>query len=978
MPTLRRSTVFTLLIAVMLAVPFPLPDGTSAQVATPGPAATGGVSPVLLFVAPGLRLDRLEQLAAGGAMPAFAALFADGARAKPGLVAPVPATTGVGLTTLLSGAWPAEHGIVNDVFYRTGSPNFADVAAWSDPGLVQTDTLPQAVERAGKSVASIGWSGVIGLDPALRGPVIDQPTVFSRPTVLSNSDLVADPADLSQLDVAYDRVDLRPASGWTEAPQSFSPAQETDLTLPSLDPDGANPDRSFAVYLYDATDDATTNYDRALVAPEKNAAAAVADIGAGAWADVPVALQGDRAGQRAAFWLKAIDLGPDLAHVRLYATPIGRFPASWTACQDQTVCGAPGGFEEALNRHIGALAPSNAALLQSGLVDLATLVEQDITVIRQEAEALRYIVADLGARPDLLLLESGLPEELVSLALANQDATGLASPVAGGTRRAGQTPADGDKSLHQAYAALDDLLATGQGLLGPNATTMAVSLGGEALSSRAVNAGRVLVDAGLAEQEQPGNCQPGAVTVPPGTPDPDALPPGPRVKACWSSGTAQIYVNLEEREAAGSVAEDAYEATRDTIVAAFEHLADATDPAAKVVAGVYRKEALRDVAGSDALHPSRTGDVVVVLQPPYRFDDSVAGVTVALASSQVSEGYLSTSDNDGGLFLAAGPAVAPGASVAARAIDVAPTAAFLLRVPGPYNASGSILLDALRDGANLREVTLLDISDFHGQLPPLSVVADANDAEGAVNSTFDVGGVAVLAPWFDRYRAQARGEAWLITAGDAVGATPPISSTFGDLPTIVAMNALGFTADGLGNHNFDAGAPYMFGTLAPAADYPYLSANLVPARADVATPTADAPFQHSLLRTVNDVRVGLVGFSNPDIPLLTRPGALDPYRVIDPAPAVNREAARLRGAGAQVVIAMGHMGATGGTLTEPTGPVVDLADQLAGVDAVIGDHTDVQVSTTRPNGVLLTENRSKGVMFTRIRLIVDVTTGKLI
>ncbi|MFL6114933.1 MAG: 5'-nucleotidase C-terminal domain-containing protein, partial [Catenulispora sp.] len=39
------------------------------------------------------------------------------------------------------------------------------------------------------------------------------------------------------------------------------------------------------------------------------------------------------------------------------------------------------------------------------------------------------------------------------------------------------------------------------------------------------------------------------------------------------------------------------------------------------------------------------------------------------------------------------------------------------------------------------------------------------------------------------------------------------------------------------------------------------------------------------------------------------------------------------------------------------------------VDAVIGDHTDQQVLTTRSNGVLLTENRSKGLRFTRVRLV---------
>ena len=71
---------------------------------------------------------------------------------------------------------------------------------------------------------------------------------------------------------------------------------------------------------------------------------------------------------------------------------------------------------------------------------------------------------------------------------------------------------------------------------------------------------------------------------------------------------------------------------------------------------------------------------------------------------------------------------------------------------------------------------------------------------------------------------------------------------------------------------------------------------------------------------------------------------------------------------------MGHDGATAGTLTNPTGPIVDLADQLTGVNVVIGDHTDFQVLTRRSNGILVTENRSKGIRFTRIRLVVDAST----
>ena len=58
--------------------------------------------------------------------------------------------------------------------------------------------------------------------------------------------------------------------------------------------------------------------------------------------------------------------------------------------------------------------------------------------------------------------------------------------------------------------------------------------------------------------------------------------------------------------------------------------------------------------------------------------------------------------------------------------------------------------------------------------------------------------------------------------------------------------------------------------------------------------------------------------------------------------------------------------------------MIDLADNLTGVDAVIGDHSDFQVISTRPNGVLVTENRSKGVRFTRPRLVIDTNTKQVI
>jgi 2',3'-cyclic-nucleotide 2'-phosphodiesterase (5'-nucleotidase family) len=224
------------------------------------------------------------------------------------------------------------------------------------------------------------------------------------------------------------------------------------------------------------------------------------------------------------------------------------------------------------------------------------------------------------------------------------------------------------------------------------------------------------------------------------------------------------------------------------------------------------------------------------------------------------------------------------------------------------------------------------------------------------------------------YRAEATDGTLTVAAGDSVGATPPISSFFGDTPTIELMNAMGFGADGLGNHNFDKGQAYLRNTLIPLAQYPFLSANVVDANGK--TPPEWQPSQ--VFDIFDGAKVGVVGFTNEDAPTLVSPNAFPPFHVANATAAVNAEVTKLKAKKINVIVAIGHLGATAGTLTNPTGPLIDLADNVTGVDAVIGDHTDFQVLTTRPNGVLVTENRSKGIRFTRVRLVVDTNLKKVV
>ncbi|MEW6401830.1 MAG: alkaline phosphatase family protein [Chloroflexota bacterium] len=932
---------------------------------------------VIFFSSDGMRPDLMERYAKEGAMPTYASLMKKGIRGENGMVQAFPPNTGVGWYTMATGTWPGEHGSTNNTFHRTGEGNFNNSTSFAVPGILQADTLPQAAERAGKTVVAVEWAGARGFVPALQGPVVDFRSFFSNRGVLVNYDLPGQPAGASAFGVSYQRVDLDVAAGWTNVPASFSSAMQEQLKLTNTAfPSTNNFDRFYDLYIYDSTDDSTTNYDGVLVVPStasKDGGAAVADLAAGEWADVKVTLAGARAGQTAGFYLKAIEISPTLSQFRVYFTSIARANASYNAL------GSAGSaaFEETLNHDFPSSTAADFAPLEAGIVDETTYVQQGLMWKDAHWAYLSYILDDLGVEADLLMLGNPVTDEFSHQFMAlvtPTDMDGNPNPYYDDATHDGIP--DGRVDIREgyiraAYEEADGTLALGRHLMGEDTTVFAGSDHGFAPQWYAVNAGKVLADAGLQASAQTSNCRVGGAPT--------------QAKACWAGGTAQIYISLAGRDPGGVVPAGNYETVRSQIVAAFQNLTDPANPGAQVVERILLKEELRDVDGSDSLHPTRSGDVVVVLRPPYQFDAATPGQTVAFSQFFGQHGYmpelvdLKHNVNMHATFVAAGPGIKKQSDGVGnvRAIDLAPTIAFLMNIPGPQNARGRIMFEIMPGGDRYKEFTVLDISDYHGQLIPLSERADNVSSTGASNPFFTIGGAAFLESWFDVYRAEAarnnkdqkdHGNRTSVTvaAGDSVGATPPISAFFGDTPTIEIMNLMGFDLDGLGNHNFDRGQAYLRNTLIPLAEFPYVSANVVDANGN--TPKEWSP---SVVFEFEGGKVGFVGFTNEDAPSLVFPGSFDPFHVDPRLARVQAEVDRLRSKGVRTIIVIGHDGATAGTLTDPTGPLIDLADQLTGVDAVMGDHTSFQVISMRPNGSLVVENLSKGVRFTRARLVLD-------
>lgn len=1003
---LHRALSFASAVMLVLA---PLTSGLTLAAPPAAPSEAPTTKPtankLILFAADGMRPDKVETYASQGYLPIHQQIISDGVKGNNGLLQGFPPNTGVGWNTLATGTWPGEHGSTNNTFFRAGD-SFNNRTSFATTGIVQADTIQQAAERAGKKIVSVEWVGSRTITPTLSGPVIDFRNFFSTRGVL------AAPFDQAQQDgaamfgVSYTVASFITATGWISAPVGDTTVTPMEVTMTVLSTFASqNPTRDFNLYIYDSVDDATDAYDKVLMLNatlSKTVPVSPTILGVNNWADIKLmgadGLIGTRAGQTAGFYTKLITLTADLSAFKIYFTSITRPNAS---------CACDANFESTLTDMFPTSTAADFAPLEAGIIDEDTYVEQGLKWKDFHWPALTYILTTVQTDTNLLLLGNPVTDEF------QHQFMGLVTPTdMDGTPNPYYDDAEGNGTpdgrlteregyIREAYIEADDTLGLGLTLMGSNTAVFSTSDHGFAPQWYAVNARKVLSDTTVTFTSTPvslhpsgaadgSNCRGGASDF---------------VKACWAGGTAQFYLN-PALAASGSATATA---VISAVVQAFTNLTDTVNTTATVTSTVLLKSQLRNVDGSDSLHPNRSGDVVVVLRPPYQYDAATLTQTIAFSHFFGQHGYMpdlvDIADNVNlhGSFFASGTGILSATTVSGvRAIDVAPTIAFLMGIPGPQNARGNILYNIFTNGNDWEEVSVLNISDYHGQLTPLTESPDPT-LSGAASQL--IGGAAHLKTWLDTYEAEMGSDLTIrLAGGDSVGATPPISAFFADTPTVDALNLMLLDYDGLGNHNFDRGQTHLREVLIPRSTFKYLSANLVfptvmlPIFAqnsgtstqqsylpnlNVSALTSAPGFGYGwepsvLISTSSGTLIGLVGFSNDDLPLLTSPAGVSPVRVTSSTLAVQNEANRLAGLGAEAVIAFGHLGATAGTVSNPTGELIDLADAVSGVDAIIGDHSNFQVISERSNGVLVTENLSRGIRLTRLKVVVDTTTNSVI
>ena len=282
----------------------------------------------------------------------------------------------------------------------------------------------------------------------------------------------------------------------------------------------------------------------------------------------------------------------------------------------------------------------------------------------------------------------------------------------------------------------------------------------------------------------------------------------------------------------------------------------------------------------------------------------------------------------------------------------------------------------------------------------LSIVG-TSDLHGYFMERGGRGGIGLFAGYVKNLRAARAadgGAVVLLDAGDTFQGG--VESNLSEGAVVVdAYNALGYTALSVGNHEFDFGsadrpgarqdsAADLQGALkarAAQARFPFLAANLLDDHtgARVAWPNVQA----STMADGAGIKVGIIGVMTYGALRATLPLNVRGLRMAPLLETVAGEAARLRAAGARVVILSAHAG--GGcdrfddpvnlSSCDPNSEIFDLARELpkGQVDAIVAGHTHAGLAHV-VNGIPIVQSYWGGRSFGRIDLTIDRATGLVV
>ncbi len=592
------------------------------------------------------------------------------------------------------------------------------------------------------------------------------------------------------------------------------------------------------------------------------------------------------------------ELTPNLSRVRLFHTSVTRAIASWPTWPGEP--GFTGDFAEYLAQKFPTSTAADFAVLEAGVVSEETYVEQGLYWTTGHVPMLEYVVEKYD--PDLLLAGMPTTDEfqhqflgLVSPKLPDGAPNPAYDDVDLNGVKDGRVAAR-EAFIRTAYQEADEILTRARELMGKDPTTSSPpTTASRRSSSRSTRASRSSTWACSRGRRRRTAARPRARR---------SARPRPAGPAARSRSTSTSPAATRPAAASSRSPADQVDATVAAIKAKYLGLVDPNDwthdgqpEGWKMIDRAFTKAEARYIPNgpgttADMAHPTRTGDLVVVLVPavPVRRGDARArssprrtssGSTATCRTSRTSTANI----NMRATFLAGGEGIA---QVAGGREDDRPGADARVPARHPRAAAqpGQRPARVVKGGNAYRPLSIIGLNDFHGQLDPTTLPFDGINVDrrrrrvprddvrrGDFAGFGQAGGACSSRRATTSVRRRRTRRCWR-TCRRSTSRTPGVSTrprTATTSSTTASQRLLRHQA---------------------RANFPFLATNIVEAATGQAPPWVTP----SVVFTVNGVKVGVIGAELESTPELVSAGATAGLKFLDEAPRIKAESERLRAA----------------------------------------------------------------------------------
>lgn len=207
-------------------------------------------------------------------------------------------------------------------------------------------------------------------------------------------------------------------------------------------------------------------------------------------------------------------------------------------------------------------------------------------------------------------------------------------------------------------------------------------------------------------------------------------------------------------------------------------------------------------------------------------------------------------------------------------------------------------------------VHILVTGDMHGWLQPVSAKGET------------LGGAAEMLAYWKRVEHYTNQDFLVLSAGD-IATGPAISTVYKGIPAVEVMNAMGYDASALGNHEFDFGMDQIkaFSLLAL---FPVISANVF-----YGSQGDDTLVPAFCVVEKAGVKIGIMGLTTYDLKSIA---VVRDIRVMGYAKALRRAVPKAKAEGAQVLVVLAHV-----PLDELRAVAAQVGD--LGISLMLGGHS---------------------------------------